>query len=231
VNPCSSRSRSPLAVGLTVARRLCPRPESTNSLLQVGFSTFHSQKSTRDYRGFPSPESVHLLAVLPVVQGRASRVLSDSNNHLLTIHSNASDWPRRTGDTSRRAVVTVRCFLARVISKKNLRTSLHQTGANSPQKPSFRLTGSGEPDSIPLRSGTGDTRAHPPIRHPKRKTSMASRFQQLVIPTAFRPLDAPGEPATTNQRSATGKVLHKERCRKPIHTGVRRKRRHPPNAL
>jgi len=42
-----------------------------------------STKSSRDCRGFPSHESVHLLAVLPVVQGRASRVLSDYNNHLL----------------------------------------------------------------------------------------------------------------------------------------------------
>jgi hypothetical protein len=32
-------------------------------------------KSARDCRGFPSPESVHLLAVLPGMQGRASRVL------------------------------------------------------------------------------------------------------------------------------------------------------------
>lgn len=44
-----------------------------------------STKSARNCRGFPSPESVHLLAVLPVVQGRASRVLvCDCNNHLST---------------------------------------------------------------------------------------------------------------------------------------------------
>jgi len=48
------------------------------------FFNHPSTKSSRDYRGFPSHESVHLLAVLPVVQGRASRVLSDCNNHLLT---------------------------------------------------------------------------------------------------------------------------------------------------
>lgn len=43
MNPCSSRSRSPLAVRLTVAQQPCPRPESSNSLLQIGFSTAHPQ--------------------------------------------------------------------------------------------------------------------------------------------------------------------------------------------
>jgi hypothetical protein len=44
-----------------------------------------STKSARDYRGFPSLKSVHLLAVLPVVQGRASRVLVyDCDFHLST---------------------------------------------------------------------------------------------------------------------------------------------------
>jgi hypothetical protein len=65
-----------------------------------------STKSARDCRGFPSLESVHLLAVLPVVQGRASRVLSDSNNHPLAAPREHLVWiPRRTGTPPRRAVV------------------------------------------------------------------------------------------------------------------------------
>jgi len=69
-----------------------------------------STKSTRDCRGFPSPESVHLLAVLPVVQGRASRVLSDSNNHLLTsfTHTLRIETPGKPGTPPRRAIVKQR---------------------------------------------------------------------------------------------------------------------------
>jgi hypothetical protein len=72
VSPFSFRSCVPPAVGWVLAPRPSPRPKPPNQLLPPGFSAMLPQRLTLDFRGFPSRESVHLLVVLPTVQGRSS---------------------------------------------------------------------------------------------------------------------------------------------------------------
>jgi len=126
---------------------------------------FH--KSARDCRGFPSPESVHLLAVLPVVQSRASRVLSDCNDHLLVIPSMlravSSSKPELSTSKHLRKMSLMR--LDRPLPpKKQPLASSHQTANSSDgvrpgsdfQQAGIRL----------LSSHFGVARADPPSRHP-----------------------------------------------------------------
>lgn len=92
-----------------------------------------STKSARDCRGFPSPESVHLLAVLPVVQGRASRVLSDSNNHLLTVpraHLGLDIPANRNTAPKSSCGAMPDTTAAQLTSEEAHRTSSYQTKAN-----------------------------------------------------------------------------------------------------
>lgn len=192
-----------------------------------------STKSARDCRGFPSLESVHLLAVLPVVQGRASRVLSDSNNHPLAVprqhlgldtpanrdtapksscgrmpDTTASDWPPKE-------LIEFRCI---------------RQEPTDPQC-SFSLTTPGEPDFIAPKSHLGETRADPPIRHPKRKTSMASRFQQLAIPRSLPSVWCPWRTRSTGPTSDSRKsCCTRKDDRKPSTHDARRNCFHPPDA-
>jgi hypothetical protein len=192
-----------------------------------------STKSARDCRGFPSLESVHLLAVLPVVQSRASRVLSDSNNHPLAAprehlgldtpanrdtapksscgrmpDTTASDWPPKE-------LIEPRCT---------------RQEPTDPQC-SFSLTTPGEPDSIAPKSHLGETRADPPIRHPKRKTSMASRFQQLAIPRSLPSVWCPWRTRSTGPTSDSRKsCCTRKDDRKPSTHDARRYCFHPPDA-
>jgi hypothetical protein len=81
-NPSSSRSWFPPAVGWVLALRPSPRPKPPNQLLPLGFSAMLPQRLTLDFRGFPSRESVHLLVVLPTVQGRSSSRFSYPRTYL-----------------------------------------------------------------------------------------------------------------------------------------------------
>lgn len=166
MNPCSSRSRSPLAVGLTLLGGFVRGPSRRTHCFRLAFQpSIH--KSARDCRGFPSPESVLLLAVLPVVQGRASRVLSDNNNHPLTAPRLPIELKfRRTENPFQQPFVrNASDSSTRVISEE---TSLASLSSTKPTVPlwSFRLTAPGEPGSIAPNFHAGDTKAVPPVRHP-----------------------------------------------------------------
>jgi hypothetical protein len=82
VSPCSSRSCVPPAVRWVLAPRPSPRPKPRNQLLPLGFSALLLQRHTPDFRDFPSRESVHLLVVLPTVQGRSSSRFSYPRTYL-----------------------------------------------------------------------------------------------------------------------------------------------------
>jgi hypothetical protein len=73
-NPCSSRSRSPPAVGW-ICHPLLPWSSTRSAGHPKVPTTPHL-----DFRGFSCCESVHLLVVLPTAQGRSSRVCSPLRN-------------------------------------------------------------------------------------------------------------------------------------------------------
>jgi hypothetical protein len=134
VNPYSSRSRSPLAVGLTVARRLCPRPESTNYLLQVGFSTFHPQNQpvTTGVSPHLSPFTCWQCYLLcRAVPLECSQTTTTNSWRFYTSTSVRTPANRDRPEEQMRN--NVWRPLAQIISEETLQTSLHPTKTNRPK--------------------------------------------------------------------------------------------------
>lgn len=166
-----------------------------------------STKSARDYRGFPLPESVHLLAVLPVVQGRASRVLTDCNNHLLAasrMQTNSTAPANRSSLLEEQLWGSLTQFHCQLLPRKQPLASLHPTKPTVPLC-SLRLTTLGKPKTVSLTFHIGVARTDPLFGHPKGKLNGFTAPAAGNLSLTFHRLDEPGEPRTAHRHQAEEK--------------------------